>query len=725
VNPIKQRDITDCGAACLGAIAEHYGLKLSIAQLRAQVGTTKQGTTALGLVDVARKLGLTAMGVKGSFKQATAAPLPAIAHCLIDQRLLHYVVVTRITERQVEVMDPTEGRIVRWSHEKFNSVWTGILILFESGVGFTKGNHTVTPLRRFWLLLRPHRADLTLAFAAAVLSTILALLTAVYVQKIIDQVIAEGDRPLLSLLGTVMFAILGCRLVLGVVQSLLSLRTARRMDTQLMLSYYRHLLRLPQTFFDTMRVGEITSRVGDAVKVRYFLNNTLLGLLLNPLVIVFAFGGMFLYSPRLALLSLLLLPVNALIYWLVDRGNRRYERELMERGADFGAQLTESLSAQSVIRRFRLETHVTRVTESKLTRLLGAVWRSSLLALGGGLVTTLIAQGYLIGVLWLGGSLVLDAHFTLGQLMSCFTLASCLTGPLTTLIGLNSSIQDALIATDRLFEIMDLELEQNPGTVEFSAESARELRLENVSFRHAGRRTTLKDVTLSFSAGCIAALAGESGCGKSTLLALIQRLYLPGQGRIMFGDIDAQSFTLDSLRRHLAVVPQATVLLSGTVLENLAPGDPQPDLERLHDLCREVGVLELIENLPRGFDTPLTENGANLSGGQRQRLALVRALYLDAPIMLLDEPTASLDPAGESRVLSLLRKLRDKGRIIIIAAHHPAVLACADRVVEFVGGKVIAIKDHAGDEPEILIRAVPELRSSCQPYGTCPLCSVY
>ena len=644
MNPIKQRDNSDCGAACLCAIAEHYGQKQSVAQLRIQTGTTLRGTTALGLVEAAQKLGLIAKGVKGTFEQAASAPLPAIAHCLIDERLLQYVVVTRITTSHVEVMDPAEGRNIRWSSEKFKSVWTGVLILFEPGDHFAPGNHTVSPARRLWQQLRPHQTDLSLAFAGAVLSTILALATAIYVQNIIDRVIPDSDGRLLGILGMVMLVILGLRLVLSGLQSLLSLRTAQRMDTRLMLSYYRHLLRLPQTFFDTMRVGEITSRVADAVKVRYFLNTSLLSLLLNPLIILFSLGAMFLYSPKLALVSLILLPASALIYWVVDRRNRLYERELMERAADFGAQFTESLSAQSVIRRFRLEEHTTTITESRFGRLLRAVWRSSLLALGGGLATALITQAYLVGVLWLGGNLVLEAQLTLGQLMSCYTLAACLTGPLTALIGLNTSIQDALIATDRLFEIMDLELEKNPGTVEFTATPGRELWLDRVTFRHAGRRTTLVDVTLEFHAGRITALAGESGCGKSTLLALIQRLYLPERGRVMFGDLDAQSFTLDSLRRHLAVVPQSTVLLSGTVLENIAPGDPHPNLERLNTLCREVGVLELIENLPRGFNTPLTENGANLSGGQRQRLALVRALYLDAPIMLLDEPTAALDP---------------------------------------------------------------------------------
>lgn len=372
---------------------------MSVARVRIQAGTTLKGTTALGLVEAAEKLGLTAKGVKGTFEQAVSAPLPAIAHCLIDQHLLHYVVVTQIAPAHVEIMDPAEGRIVRWSIDKFKAAWTGVLILFEPGEGFRRGDHTVAPLHRFWQLMRPHRLDFALAAAAAVLSTALGLTTAVFVQQLVDYIIPGGERARLNQFAWVMLGVLGFRLGLGAMQALLSLRTAERMDVTLMLSYYRHLLLLPQTFFDTMRVGEITSRVGDAVKVRQFLNSSLMSLLLNPLIILFSLGALFFYSARLALLSLGLLPLSALVYWFVDRRTRSQERELMERGAEFGAQFTESLGAQSVIRRFRLEEHASRITEYKLRRLLKAVWRSAMLGLGSGLGMALFTQAYLVAVL--------------------------------------------------------------------------------------------------------------------------------------------------------------------------------------------------------------------------------------------------------------------------------------------------------------------------------------
>ncbi len=690
----RQRDITDCGAACLRFVAANYRREVPLARLRQLAGTNQRGSTALGLVEAARQLGFTAKGVKGLADALPTVPLPAIAHCLIDQKLLHYIVLVEWAPKHARVMDPAVGRVEKWSHEKFKAVWTGVLILVAPGEEFRPGDSTVSPWRRLWGLLAPHRSLLVQAFVGAVVTTILGLAMSIYVQKIVDHVIPDGNRSLLNLLGVSMLVILAFKLVLGVLQSLLSMRTAQQIDATIILAYYRHLMRLPQPFFDSMRVGEITSRVGDAVKVRNFLNGALLNLVLNPLVLIFSLGAMFLWSWKLALLSFALLPLNGALYWFINLRNRTYQRQIMERAADFDAQLVESLQAQPALRRFRLEDYAELRTEVRLVRLLKTGWRAGLAALGTGTAGSLITQVYLIGLLWLGASLVLDASLTPGQLMSCYTLAGYLTGPITALLGLNTQIQETLIATDRLFEILDLELEKDQGTMDLTPERVGDIRLENVSFKHAGRTATLHEITLTIPAGKITALVGESGCGKSTLFALLQRLYVPSEGRVFLGEHDIQYYRLESLRRHLAVVPQQTHLLSGTILENVAPGDPSPNMERILHLCREVGALEFIEKLPQGFFTHLNENGANLYGGQRQRLAIVRALYLDAPVLLLDEPSSALDARAEQTLVALCERQRALGRTVIVAAHTPAFLSVADQVVALANGRVQEVESR-------------------------------
>lgn len=689
----KQRDLTDCGAACFGYVSDHYRLRLPMARLRQWLGTGGTGTTAASLIATARQFGFNAKGVKGAPDALPAVPTPAIAHCLIDQKRLHYVVLVEWTRRHARVMDPAVGRVEKWTHGEFTAVWTGVLVLLAPGGDFQPGDQTVPPARRLWQLLRPHRGMLLQAFVGAVTTTILGLAMSIYVQKIVDHVIPDGNWRLLNLLGVAMLAVLALKLVLGLLQSLLILRTAQQIDATLILSYYRHLLRLPQPFFDTMRVGEITSRVGDAVKIRAFFSGALLNLVLHPLILVFSLGTMFLWSWKIALLSLALVPVNGALYWFINLRNRTYQRQLMERAADFDSQLVESLTAQPALRRFRLEEDAALRTEIRLVRLLRTSWRASLATLGTGTAGTLVTQVYLIGLLWLGAGIVLKADgLTPGQLMSCYTLAGYLTGPITALLGLNTSIQETLVAIDRLFEIMDLELERDQGTIPFALRHVGDICFEQVTYRPRGRAATLQDLTVRFPSGRITALTGESGCGKSTLLALVQRLYLPDAGRIVLGGHDIQYFELASLRAHLAVVPQQTHLLSGTILENLAPGEYRPDMERLLRVCRDLGVLGFIENLPQGFFTPLNENGANLSGGQRQRLALARAFYLDAPILLLDEPSSALDADSEAELARHLAHLRDRrGRTIVVAAHSAALTAIADQIVTLDRGRVVSV----------------------------------
>jgi len=684
---LKQRDQSDCGPTCLAYVARRQGRRVSIAQLRLAGGTSQQGTTALGLLAAAKSAGFTARGFRAELKALGDAPVPFIAHCRLPNHLLHYLVVCRVRPGQrVRVMDPAVGREEWWTWERFEAAFTGVLLLISpdpAAAGISEGgNASRAPWRRLWALLQPHRSLWLQAFAGAVFSTILALATSLYVENLMDRVIPDSDRRLLILMSLGMLVILGLRTTLGVLQSRLALQTAQQIDAALILGYYRRLLRLPQPFFDSMRAGEIVSRVSDAVKIREFLNSTLLNLALQPLILLFALGAMFVYSWKLGLLSLSLLPLQAAIWWLANSCNRRQHRALMERGADFEAHLVESLQTQRVIRGLGLEDDFSLRTENRFVRLLRVVRQATNTGIAIGTASAVLTQSFSLLLLWLGTTLVLGTEITPGELFSCYTLAGYLTGPAVALVGFNASIQQAFVATDRLYEIMDLELETDSGTISFVARHATEpLVFEGVTFRHAGRMPVLTDFSAEFAPGKITVLAGESGCGKSTVLALMQRLYRPETGRILLGKIDVGHFTLRSLRTGIGVVPQKVDLFAGTILENLAPGEAEPELEGLIRLCREAGFMEFVDRQPQGILTPLSENGLNLSGGQRQKLAIVRALYRQPPIILLDEPTSALDDGAESQLMSLLRRLRDRGTTIVMAAHHPRLLAIADSVI--------------------------------------------
>lgn len=686
----KQTTKTDCAAACLVYVARHHGLQISTAMARRLSGTTRSGTTALGMVQAAGKLGLTAKGVRGGPGLLESCPKPAIAHVKLPSGRNHYLVILEQRGDQLRILDPAEG-LKSWQElAAFRSVWSGVLVVLAPGRNFDPGARTAPAVSRLLRLLLVHRSMLGQILLGAVLLSALGLTMSFYVQRIIDDVIPDANRHLLNLLGIAMVILIGSRLVVSWFQFRFSAKLAQRIDSTLILSYYRHLLGLPQSFFDTMRIGEMTSRITDAVQIRSFLSSVMVSAVLNPVILVSCFCGMFLFSSQLALLTLTQIPLQLLVYFLLNRLNRRYQRQIRERAADLNSHVTEVLHTIGTVKRFGLEATAAAGTEKHFVRLLRTVWTAGLEGFSCAAVSSLGSQAYSLGMLWFGTVLVLRAELTPGELMSCYTLAMYVSGALGSLVGLSSDLQQALIATDRLFEIMDEPAETAGGSVTLTRELAGPISLEDVTLRHAGRLPVLRSVSLTLPQGKITAVTGPSGSGKSTLLAVLQRLYLPESGLIRIGRIDFEYFSTASLRAMLSVLPQRVELTSGTILANIAVGEAVPDLVRITEICRGLGILDFIHSLPQKFHTALSEGGPNLSGGQRQRIALARTFYREAPILLLDEPTAALDRAATDCVLAMMQQRRARGATLVVATHSQSLISIADCVLEFKEGQVLA-----------------------------------
>jgi ATP-binding cassette, subfamily C, bacteriocin exporter len=691
---VRQRDASDCGAACLASIAAWYGMHLPVARIRQFAQTDTHGTTALGLVRAAARLGFTAKGVRATAEALPMIPVPAIAH-VVRGSLQHWVVVSRIAARRVELMDPASGDRQRMDRSDFAREWSGVVVLMTPASDFVPGDHRTPVLRRFTALVTPHRSIFAIAFMGAVVHAALGLTMTVYMQQLVDHVLVDGNRNLLNLMSVAMVTLVLVQTLIGGMKALLVLHTGQRIDASLILGYHRHLLALPQRFFDTMRIGEITSRVGDAVKIRALVNDAAVELILSMLVVTLSLGFLFLYSATLGALVLGAIPVYALIWTVANARNRRVARDLMERGAELQSQLVETVSAIGTVKRFGAEEAMERRTEVRFVRLLRAVYRAARTGVATTTATALTSRLSMVILLWVGSVLVIDRRLTPGELMSCYALLGYLTGPLMTLISANRTIQDAVIAADRLFEIMDLEPDRGPGTATVATRSASDVEFQHVSFRYGARATALCDVTLRFAHGAVTAVVGESGSGKSTIAALIQRVYLPDEGRIRIGGIDVRYLSEDAMRTLICAVPQRIDLLAGTVLHNIALGDAEPDLARALDAARAAGIADVIDRLPDGFATELTENGGALSGGERQRLAIARALYRDPQILILDEATSSLDAPSVARIRHLAHERRARGRTVIVIAHELDMVVDADLIVVLRDGAVVQQGTHA------------------------------
>ncbi|NPU15643.1 peptidase domain-containing ABC transporter [Bradyrhizobium sp. 83012] len=691
---VKQHDATDCGAASLACIAEFYGRRIPIARLRQYASTGPSGASIAGLTQAAHKIGFTAKGVKGQFESLYKIPKPAIALVKMNSALNHYVVVRAIDARRVTIMDPAHGEIRRLSHEQFRVLWTGVLLILAPAERFVKGDESSSSLLRLLSLLAPHRWVAVQALFGAIVTTVLGLSSAIYVQKIVDHVIVAGNRNLLNLLSLIMLALIVPQVVIGLIKGQLILQTGQKIDVGLVLGYYNHVIRLPRRFFDDMRTGEILSRINDAFKIRLFLNELAVSLLVNLLIIVLSVGMMVAFSWRLAVFVVAAAPLYALVFWAINKLNAKNQRDVMEGVAELDSQLVESLGSIGTIQAFGMEEVANFKVETRFVKVLHSVYSSGLIGVAGDNAVACISMVLTVIIMWCGAALVLEQILTPGELMSCYTLFGHVVRPVTAVVQSNRSVQDAFIAADRLFEIFDLELSCRGG-IEIDELQYGDIRLESVTFRHSIGQPLFQDLSLTVRRGELTALVGESGSGKSSLASLLQNVYPVEKGCIKIGAYDLREIASASLRRLLAIVPQSVDVFSGSVVENIALGCSDPDVGKIVSICDRVGLRETIDQWPSGLWTHLGERGMRLSGGERQRLALARALYRDAEVLILDEPTASLDALAEDVVTALIEELRHRGKTIVVISHRLRTICCADKIAVLDGGKIVAEGRHS------------------------------
>lgn len=695
---VKQRDMTDCGAACIASIASFYKVNMPLSRIRQYACTDKKGTNILGLIEAAERIGFTAKGVRGEWNSLFKIPVPAIAHIIVKGVIAHFVVIIKVGKSYVRVMDPSDGDLHKLTHEDFKNQWTGVLVLIAPGERFKIRNEKTELGSRLLQLIRPSKDILIQSLVGALIYSILGLSLSLYVGRLVDNVIPGSNTNLLNLLGLAMLVIIFFRLILMVFQSVFVLKTGQIIDASLILGYYQQLFRLPKSFFDNMRTGEIISRIGDAVKIRVFINDVSISLVLNIFILIVSFVLMFAFYWKLALIILCVIPLYYVIYLISNKINKKTQRKVMENAADLEAQLVESLNAAGTIKRFSLEGMANLKTETRFIGLLESVYKSGLNSIFSSASSNFVSQLITVIVLWVGTGYVLKAHITAGELLSFYAIIGYFTGPVSGIINYNKTLQDARIAADRLFEIFDLDSEEDRGKIDLIPALVNDIFFENVQFRYGTRVTVFESLSLQIKKGSFTAIVGESGSGKTTLISLLHKLYPINGGYIRIGNNSITNFTNKSLRKIISCVPQDIDLFTGSIAENIAPAELEPDMARIMHICNILGMSGFIDSLPAGFNTMLGEHGVNLSGGQKQRIAIARAVYLEPEILVLDEATSSLDPLSESFIQEALLEFVKSGRTLIVIAHRLSTISKADKILVLHKGKVA----EAGSYTELI-----------------------
>ena len=703
---VKQHDITDCGAACLATISKQNGYKISISKIREIAGTDKQGTNAYGVIQAAEQLGFSAKGVKGNADAFFSEfPLPCIAHVVVDGALLHYVVIHKITKKQVIIADPGCGIVKLTPEEFFGQVheedkppkyqWTGILILLMKNESFKKGDDTQGLFERFIHLLIPQKKLLAHIFVASLIYTLLGILAAFYFQELMDSVLPDGLRQTLFTLSVGVIILNVFRVLLSAFRSHLLLYLSQKLDIALLLGYYRHVLALPMNFFGTRKVGEIISRFTDASKVRDAISGATLTIMIDTLMAVA--GAIILYMQNATMfgIAFAIVVLYGIIVITFNKQYKKLNQKQMEDNAQLTSYLVESLNGIQTVKAYNAERKANLETEHKFVKLLKSIFNLSLV---GNIQSSLKVAIELIGgivILWVGGVNVIEGNLTMGQLITFNSLLVYFLDPVKNLINLQPQMQTAVVAAERLGEILDLDAEKSENEQKkMKPESlSGDIEFKDLDFRYVTRRLVLENINVHIKKGEKVAFVGESGSGKTTLSKLLLHLYQPEKGAILINHNNIEDIQIESLRDKIAYIPQETFLFSGSILENLTLGMDDVTMDDVIEAAKKAQAHDFINELPLRYETRLEENGSNLSGGQRQRLAIARAMLKKPDILILDEATSNLDAITERALDTTIREFCQDMTTIFIA-HRLSTIKNCDKIYVMEKGKIIESGTH-------------------------------
>mgnify|MGYP000915762343 FL=1 len=693
----SQMDQKDCGVASLAMVFGYFGSYYSLARLRELAKTTINGTTALGLVKAAETLGFEPQAIQADMTLFDSPNLifPFVVHVLKDKELFHYYVVTGKDKQNIHIADPDpEVRLTKLSRERFEEEWTGTTIFVAPSPNYQPHKDKNQGLTSFLPILINQKGLIINIILATVLVTLINIVGSYYLQSIIDTYVPNQTSSTLSVISICLVIVYALQQILSFAQDYLLIVLGQRLSIDVILSYIKHVFHLPVSFFATRRTGEIVSRFTDANSIIDALASTTISIFLDISMMLMISIILFLQNSNLFFISLLGLPIYALIIIAFMKPFEKMNRDTMEANATLSSSVIEDINGIETIK--SLVSEKTRY--QKLDReFVDYLKRSFTYSRAESQQKALkkFAQLLLnVCVLWMGANFVMDGKMSLGQLITYNTLLYYFTNSLENIINLQSKLQTAQVANSRLNEVYLVKSEfEEQKMVEDLSMVQGDMTFKGIHYKYEYGQDILSDINLTIKQGSKIALVGISGSGKSTLAKMMVNFYNPNQGEIRLGDMNLNQIDKKSLRQHINYLPQQPYVFNGTILENLLLGAKEGTTRE--DILRAVELAEIredIERMPLNYQTELTSDGTGISGGQRQRIALARALLTDAPILILDEATSSLDILTEKRIVDNLMNL---DKTLIFIAHRLTIAERVEKVVVLDRGKIVEEGNHA------------------------------
>ncbi|MDA8447278.1 type I secretion system permease/ATPase [Paracidovorax valerianellae] len=686
------------GVAALCLVARLHQIAADPATLMHQMGLAPSDAVTLqDLVRAAKHIGLKAKISPTTVDRLALCPLPALAMVRNATGEVRAIVLAQCNGQRVLLQDPSAGpggsRPTIESLEDFAAQWTGELLLITSRASLA-GELAKFDFSWFIPSLVKHRKLLGEVLLISFMLQLFALISPLFFQVVMDKVLVHHGVTTLDVLVIGLVVVVVFESLLNGLRGYVFSHTTNRIDVELGARLFRHLMQLPLSYFQARRVGDSVARVRELENIRSFLTGNALTVVLDVLFSVIFIAVMLFYSVPLTLIVLVSLPLYfGLSLAIVPVLRRRLDHKFA-RGAENQAMLVETVTGIQTVKASALEPSFARRWDNQLAAYVSASFKTQNVAAWAHEGVNLIGKLVNAATLWYGAHLVMDNQLTVGQFVAFNMFAQRVAQPIMRMAQLWTDFQQTGISMARLGDILNTRTEVPPSSAAQLPPIQGRITLDSVHFRYRPEAApVLGGVSLDVRPGEVIGIVGRSGSGKSTLTKLVQRLYVPEQGRILVDGIDISLIDAAQLRRQVGVVLQENLLFNRSVRENIAIADPAAPIEAVVHAARLAGAHDFISELPEGYDTLVGEQGGSLSGGQRQRVAIARALFTNPRILILDEATSALDYESEAIIQRNMAHIC-KGRTVLIIAHRLSAVRHANRIIVMDKGKIVEAGPH-------------------------------
>lgn len=677
-----QKDLTDCGAGCLQSLINYYGGSISMEILREKSGTSKTGTTLLGLQQCATAVGFDAEGCEADIQALIQHRAPVILHITADQKFEHYVICYShhfSEDHQFLIGDPARG-LVYWTEDYLNEVWISKACLtLKPNEHFQKKTDTDTEKKK-WLknLIKEDQEAIYTIILLGLLFTLSGMSMSIFSQKLIDDILPQKKIPLLVVsilfLGFLLFA----KAVIQALREWHIIRQAKAFNERINRKFYGSLLHLPKMFFDTRKIGDFAVRLNDTQRIQTVIKQLISNTAVDISGVLISIGFLFFYYWKVALICLMISPIIFFIIFSYNRKIVEVQSNVMQANGNNESNYIDSIRGIDVIKGFSKQDVFMKKNESVFTQFQTKIFELGKLNLTISFYSGTTLIFFLLLILGFSSFGVLRNEIKIGELMAVIGISGSLLASVTNLALITIPVQEAKVAFDRMFEYSSLQKEKAEG---IEIKMIDKIEIKDLDFRFTGRSKILNKVSLSLKKGRITCLLGESGSGKTTFTEILQKNYFPENGEIMInGSISLTTVSLYEWRNLIGVVPQNIQLFNATVLENIILDD-KINKQKLQELI-SYGFEKFINSLPQGLSTLVGEEGINLSGGQKQLIGWLRVLYHDPQFLILDEPTSSLDGENRKFIYELIRKLGSEKIILIINHYLEDMKEISDQILQ-------------------------------------------